>query len=329
MRKRVMLGLLAVVTVASTTFGATGSANAAGAQFTLFDATAQQTGARYWQPGFSSPANWLTPNNYADGTVYWHLKVTSKPSSLPTLMQVCFWRSSFTIEMCSKYAPTVTDEGECWINLGAPRSWWKKNNNWNFNNKPDVVRLMMKDKASGRLLMGSSCGSFCYPRSDLAKHVPITATSEVVVVARGATLTPLSKWVGSCPTAWSSACSGSGGGGGTGLPTVSISDGQVLEPDTGYKSLPFKLTLSKASSSNVSVRVNIKGGTATAGVDFDTRGGSVLMTIPAGQTTAWVGFGAYGDNVKEANETVFVTLSNPVNATIGDGSGTGTIINDD
>ena len=69
-------------------------------------------------------------------------------------------------------------------------------------------------------------------------------------------------------------------------------------------------------------------GTATAGGDY-TGPTVVTLTFAPGQTTATVTFTIIGDRSKEANETVLVQLSNASGATIGDGQGALTIVNDD
>ncbi len=68
-------------------------------------------------------------------------------------------------------------------------------------------------------------------------------------------------------------------------------------------------------------------GTATAGTDYVSATGS--RTIAAGATSATIAVTVNGDVVDENNESFTVTLSNPANATIGDGSGAGTITDDD
>ena len=55
----------------------------------------------------------------------------------------------------------------------------------------------------------------------------------------------------------------------------------------------------------------------------------MLVTIPAGQTTATFSVTVNGDTTAELNETVLVNLISPTNATIADGQGSGTIVNDD
>jgi hypothetical protein len=51
--------------------------------------------------------------------------------------------------------------------------------------------------------------------------------------------------------------------------------------------------------------------------------------VPAGSTTANVTVPVLSDKVREANETLQVTLTAPVGATLADGSAVGTIVNDD
>jgi hypothetical protein len=51
--------------------------------------------------------------------------------------------------------------------------------------------------------------------------------------------------------------------------------------------------------------------------------------VPAGQSGATVTVTIKGDTAFESAETLTLTLSNPTEATIGDGTGTGTIVNND
>src|SRR6185312_2254381 len=85
--------------------------------------------------------------------------------------------------------------------------------------------------------------------------------------------------------------------------------------------------LSSVSSNPVTFDWATAAGTATAGTDYVAASGS--RTIAAGATTATFGITVNGDLVDEANETYGITLSNPGNATIADGSGVGTITDDD
>jgi hypothetical protein len=111
------------------------------------------------------------------------------------------------------------------------------------------------------------------------------------------------------------------------LPVASVDDATVSEGDAGAKIATFTIALSAASSRTVTVDWATTAGTATAGTDYVAASGS--RTIAAGSTTATVGITVNGDALDEDDETFAIALSNPTNATIGDGSGVGTIADDD
>ena len=112
-------------------------------------------------------------------------------------------------------------------------------------------------------------------------------------------------------------------------PSLSIDSPSVAEGNGGSKNLTFTVTLSAASTKQVTVDYADAGtGTATSGTDYAAiTGGS--LTFPAETTSREITVSVTGDTTDESNETVVVTLSNPANATIGTGTGTGTIANDD
>ena len=111
------------------------------------------------------------------------------------------------------------------------------------------------------------------------------------------------------------------------LPALSINDVTVNESDAGTTSATFTVSLNAPSARVVSVNYGTADGTATAPADYAA--GSGTLTFTAGQTTKQVTVLVNGDLLDEANETYFVNLSNPSNATIGDGQGLGTITDND
>jgi len=122
--------------------------------------------------------------------------------------------------------------------------------------------------------------------------------------------------------------------------TVSVGDASVVEGDSGTRSLTFPVTLAHAATgSPVSVDYSVSGGTATggpkpgSGVDYGSMSGTLAFTPgSAGESpiVKYVTVPVYGDTDNEGNETFGVTLTNPSSGlVIGDGTGTGTIINDD
>ncbi len=114
-------------------------------------------------------------------------------------------------------------------------------------------------------------------------------------------------------------------------PSITINNVAVAEPDTGTRAFVFTVKLSAASGQTVSVKYATANGTtnpATAGTDYTAVALTTLTFLP-GQTSKTVTVQARGDLLKELNETFFVNLSAPVNASIADAQGLGTILNDD
>ncbi len=111
-------------------------------------------------------------------------------------------------------------------------------------------------------------------------------------------------------------------------PTVSIGDLSHAEGNTGSTAFDFPLTLSHSAAQDVTVHYSTSNGTAASGSDY-TAVSNATATITAGQTTGVATVQVTGDTAAEPNETFAVTLSSPANATIADGSATGTITNDD
>jgi hypothetical protein len=112
-----------------------------------------------------------------------------------------------------------------------------------------------------------------------------------------------------------------------GLPVLSINDVSIPEGNAGSAAANLTVTLSPASASDVTVQFAASNGTATAGADYTATSGT--LTFAAGTTSLPVPVTILGDAVYEVAETVVVTLSNPVGATLADATGTVTIGNDD
>lgn len=112
------------------------------------------------------------------------------------------------------------------------------------------------------------------------------------------------------------------------LPSITISNASVTEPDGGTINALFTVKLSAASGKTVTVKFVTANGTAAAGTDY-TGQPLTTLTFSPGQTTKTVTVQVNGDTLKEQNETFFVNLSGAANATIADAQGLGTILNDD
>ena len=121
----------------------------------------------------------------------------------------------------------------------------------------------------------------------------------------------------------------------TETPELSINDVSLIEGDTGTTNMVFTATMTEESFVDVDVDFVIAEiGTpvagseaATANADFVVTGG--VLTIPAGSLSGTISVAINGDTQMEGAETFQVVLSNATAATIVDGTGTGTILDDE
>jgi hypothetical protein len=111
------------------------------------------------------------------------------------------------------------------------------------------------------------------------------------------------------------------------LPTLSISDASVTEGNAGTVAAQFTVTLSAPATGAVTVGFATADGTATAGSDYTAASGT--LTFTAGTTTQTISISVAGDLLDEDDEQFLVNLTSPVGATIADGRGVGTIVDDD
>jgi hypothetical protein len=110
-------------------------------------------------------------------------------------------------------------------------------------------------------------------------------------------------------------------------PALSIEDATGNEGNSGTTTLSFTVRLSAASSKAVSVGFATADGTATSPSDYSSASGT--LTFQPGQQAKVIAVPVAGDTALEPNETFVVSLSNPVNASLANGTATGTIANDD
>lgn len=111
------------------------------------------------------------------------------------------------------------------------------------------------------------------------------------------------------------------------VPAITVDDPIALEGNAGNTPLTFTATLSNPSAQTITVDYTITGNTATPGTDFTGVNGT--LTFLPNDVSESIVVQMIGDTTFENDESLFVSLSNPMNATIADGSGGGTIQNDD
>ncbi|HEX6184662.1 MAG TPA: Calx-beta domain-containing protein [Pyrinomonadaceae bacterium] len=110
-------------------------------------------------------------------------------------------------------------------------------------------------------------------------------------------------------------------------PTLSIGDVSATETSSGFFGFEFTVTLTGVSAQTVTVNYATADGTAVAGSDYTAASGT-LNFLP-NETSKTVIVAVVGDTVDEPNETFNLNLSSASNATISDGTGVGSITDDD
>jgi hypothetical protein len=113
-----------------------------------------------------------------------------------------------------------------------------------------------------------------------------------------------------------------------GLPSLAITDQTVSEGYSGSVDAVFEVTLSPASVQSVTVDYTTTDGTAVAGSDYTAVSGTLTFTV--GETSKTITVTVNGDQIDEGDsETFTVDLSAATNASLADGQGLGTILDDD
>lgn len=124
-------------------------------------------------------------------------------------------------------------------------------------------------------------------------------------------------------------CGGSSGSG-SNLPFASINNRSLNEGNSGVTGMIFRVTLSRVADAEVRINYTTSDGTAEdQSGDNDYLSASGTVIIPLGQQLSFITVYLNGDTVEELDESFSVVLSDPQNASIAAGTGTGTILNDD
>ena len=110
-------------------------------------------------------------------------------------------------------------------------------------------------------------------------------------------------------------------------PSLSVADVAVTEGDSGTVEMTFSASLSAPSGRTVTADFATADGSASNPGDYASLAGTV--TFSPGQTSRPMVVVVKSDTLDETDETLALTLSNAVNASLSDGAATGTIVDDD
>jgi hypothetical protein len=108
-----------------------------------------------------------------------------------------------------------------------------------------------------------------------------------------------------------------------GAPSISINDVRVLEDNTVNVNANLTVKLSNPSGQTVKVNFATANGTALSSSDYFAKTGT--LTFAPGESSKVVTIVVRGDTIDEIHEQFEVRLTGPVNASIADGTGIGTI----
>ena len=108
------------------------------------------------------------------------------------------------------------------------------------------------------------------------------------------------------------------------LPSISISNATVTEPQSGTANLVFTISLSAPSPIDVSFSIYTSG-TATATASLDYIATSQVLTIPAGNLSTSYSVSVLHDLVFEPTEALHVLLSAPTGGVLGEANAYGLI----
>jgi len=112
-------------------------------------------------------------------------------------------------------------------------------------------------------------------------------------------------------------------------PNLTINDVSLNEGNAGTTSFTFTVSLSvPAGAGGVTFDIATQDNTATQPSDYTAKS-LTGQTIPAGSSTYTFTVLVNGDTSPETNETFFVNVTNVTGANVTDGTGLGTIVNDD
>ena len=108
---------------------------------------------------------------------------------------------------------------------------------------------------------------------------------------------------------------------------MAVGDAVVTEGSSGTTTASFTVALNVPSGRGLSVSYATADGTAVSPADYVATNGT--LNFAPGETSKTVNVLVNGDQLDEIDETFTLNLANPVNVSIADGNGLGTITDDD
>ena len=112
-------------------------------------------------------------------------------------------------------------------------------------------------------------------------------------------------------------------------PSLTLSNATVIEGNFGITNARFAVRLSAIVNVTVAVDYSTADDTAAAGSDYVATAGTLIFPAGSSNLIQFITVPVLGDLQGESNETFFVNLSNPANATLLTTQAVGTILTDE
>lgn len=145
-------------------------------------------------PRSSANGNWKTPINYAEGTLYFRVQIRSQPVPQNMRIQFCMWQYQFTLENCGSQK-NVSGESGTVVTWDQPvGDMWKLNGNpMDWVNPRQRYGSAIKNSAGDPV---SNYNGWNWNGENPNHWYPLNMRHTVVVVAKGATFSGWSNYVG-------------------------------------------------------------------------------------------------------------------------------------
>ena len=137
-----------------------------------------------WHKPPHENGNWVSPVNYAGGTIHFRFQVRNTPQPQSMRLQFCFWQNRSSLETCSR-TQVVTS--------GGPAVTWSQTlgGMWKKNNRPlDWTRPRDRNGVAIKNMNGKPVSDYAgwnWNGENPANWYPMNVNFTVVVVAKGKT----------------------------------------------------------------------------------------------------------------------------------------------
>jgi hypothetical protein len=111
------------------------------------------------------------------------------------------------------------------------------------------------------------------------------------------------------------------------LPILSLIPISLFEGNSGSTTAQFNVVMSTTNALTVTVYFSTSNGTADAGIDYVATNG--MLSFAPGNTSQTILVTINGDTTTESDETLYLWLTHPTNATLATNNALGSILNDD